>query len=77
LLQRDLVANGTKRHFVALQQTVAFGGKADIAVSVDSATNGPPVALRQRYQWAPADSAFQITSKMATTPDTTLGVTKQ
>jgi len=30
LLHRTLVANGTKRHFVAPQRTVAFGGKADI-----------------------------------------------
>jgi hypothetical protein len=26
-----LVANGTLRHFAAVQQTVAFGGKADIS----------------------------------------------
>jgi hypothetical protein len=32
LLQRNLVANGTKRHFAAAQQTVAFGGKADIGL---------------------------------------------
>jgi hypothetical protein len=31
LLHRTLVANGTKRHFAAPQQTVAFWGKADIA----------------------------------------------
>src|SRR5215472_12552069 len=31
LLHRTLVANGTKRHFVAAQQMVALGGKADIA----------------------------------------------
>jgi hypothetical protein len=30
LLHRTLVANGTKRHFVAAQQTVAIGSKADI-----------------------------------------------
>jgi hypothetical protein len=38
-LRCTLVANGTKRHFAALQQTVAFGGKADIKkrVSVGSA----------------------------------------
>jgi hypothetical protein len=30
LLRCTLVANGTKRHFAATQQTVAFGGKADI-----------------------------------------------
>jgi hypothetical protein len=29
LLHRTLVANGTKRHFAAAQQTVAIGGKAD------------------------------------------------
>jgi hypothetical protein len=31
LLRCTLVASGTKRHFTATQQTVAFGGKADIA----------------------------------------------
>jgi hypothetical protein len=30
LLHRTLVANGTKRHFAAAQQTVAFGLRADI-----------------------------------------------
>jgi len=30
LLRCTLVANGTKRHFAATQQTVAFGVKADI-----------------------------------------------
>ena len=30
MLRRTLVANGTKRHFAATQQTVAIGGKADI-----------------------------------------------
>jgi hypothetical protein len=30
LLRCTLVANGTKRHFAATQQTVAIGGKADI-----------------------------------------------
>jgi hypothetical protein len=28
-----LVANGTKRHFAATQQTVAFGSKADIEIA--------------------------------------------
>jgi hypothetical protein len=30
LLRCTLVANGTKRHFAVAQQTVAFGGKADM-----------------------------------------------
>jgi hypothetical protein len=29
-VQLRMSANGTKRHFAAAQQTVAFGGKADI-----------------------------------------------
>jgi hypothetical protein len=33
LLRRTVVANGTKRHFAAAQQTVAIGGKADIGSS--------------------------------------------
>ena len=37
LLPRTLVAIGTKRHFAALQQTVAFGGKADIAPEIAQA----------------------------------------
>jgi len=34
LLHRTLVANGTKRHFAAVQQTVAYGGKALTAMRV-------------------------------------------
>jgi len=30
-VSRPLAARATKRHFAATQQTVAFGGKADIA----------------------------------------------
>jgi len=30
LLRRTLVGIGTKHHFAAIQQMVAFGGKADI-----------------------------------------------
>jgi len=36
LLRCTLVANGTKRHFAAAQQTVAFGGKADIGQNADA-----------------------------------------
>jgi len=33
LLHYTLVANGTSRHFAAMQQSVALGVKADIAIS--------------------------------------------
>jgi hypothetical protein len=33
LLQRTLVANGTKRHFAAPQRKVAFGSEADIGLN--------------------------------------------
>ena len=41
MLQRTLVANGTKRHFVAAQQTVAIGGKADIGKRLESRRKSP------------------------------------
>jgi hypothetical protein len=41
LLRCTLVANGTKRHFFATQQTVAFGGKADMGQIAQSDANDP------------------------------------
>ena len=39
LLQRGMSVIGTKRHFAALQQTVAFGGKANIRLNIAGGAN--------------------------------------
>ena len=41
LLQFTLIAIGTKRHFAVVQQTVAIGGKADMAGRDQSVANDP------------------------------------
>jgi len=57
LLRRTVVANGTKRHFVAAQQTVAIGGKADIGKRLERHHAGNhqwPLTLRQACSCSPA-----------------------
>src|SRR6516164_4313939 len=52
LLHRTLVANGTKRHIAAAQQSVAFGGKADIRPTHRNGRKSPKTC--EQYRGLPA-----------------------